>query len=119
MPLTNLLQFTRCEESWRVPRTSFETIPVLGNSRRKCNANSPASIPAPACPLPSWLRLYESVGVPADVNIRISHLAECQSAALEHAPAAAAAAISIVFLLYRDQASYILFSALSRGQRSA
>src|SRR5262249_32600277 len=34
--LTNLLQFTRCEESWRVPRTSFETIPVLGNSRRKC-----------------------------------------------------------------------------------
>jgi hypothetical protein len=57
------------------------------------NANSPASIPAPACPLPSWLRLYESVGVPAaDVNTRISHLAECQSAALEHAPAAAGAA---------------------------
>src|SRR5262245_49003829 len=92
MPLTNLLKFTRCEESWRVPRTGFETIPVFGNSRRKCNANSPASIPAPACPLPSWLRLYESVGAPADVNTRISHLAECQSAALEHAPAAASAA---------------------------
>ena len=38
--------------------------------------------------LATWLRLYESVGVPADVNTRISHLAQRQCAAFEHAPAA-------------------------------
>jgi hypothetical protein len=39
--------------------------------------------------LSSWLRFCINVGVPADINARISHLAECYSAALEHALAAA------------------------------
>src|SRR5215813_12607297 len=89
MPLTNLLQFTRCEESWRVPRTGFENIPVFGNSRRKCNANSPASIPAPACPLPSWLRFRISVGARPNINARISHLPESETTSLKDASTAA------------------------------
>ena len=47
---------------------------------------------APACPLSSWLRFRIDVGAPANINARISHLAESETASLKNAPAAAGAA---------------------------
>ena len=47
---------------------------------------------APACPLSSWLRFRIDAAVPANINARMSHLAESKSAALEYAHAAAGAA---------------------------
>jgi hypothetical protein len=47
---------------------------------------------APACPLSSWLRFRIDVGAPANINARISHLAESETASLKNAHAAAGAA---------------------------
>ena len=47
---------------------------------------------APACPLSSWLRFRIDVGAPANINARISHLAESETASLKNAHAATGAA---------------------------